>query len=139
MKDKRTEIYTKDELEAKAELALMGYVTPVRDKDNIICILDYIAKIVGLKFEVSMTGEEIYKQATQYSEEKTYVCGISCTTLLGMPCVNLIMKDEGDTHFRLDSREGVLTYVFNFCGPDDLSELGYCFFKKFGPVFKRIA
>ena len=69
-----TEIYTKRELDAKAELALMGIVTPVRDKDNVIYILGYISKVL----ENEKSGEEIYKEAVQYINLKeTYIIGIS--------------------------------------------------------------
>lgn len=131
---KTTEIYSKGELKAKAEVALMtGYVTPIRDKDNIIFMLDYIANVIdeGHKY---MTGEEIYNEAVKYVDlKKTMIIGLSVCRILGgtMPCVNVIFKDIKDAKFHLDDEYGVLTHVHNFAGPD-LSELGYCFFEKVG-------
>lgn len=125
---KTTEIYTKGELSAKAEVAMMGLVTPIRDKDNIIYMLDYIAKV--LDPDQYMTGEQIYEKAVEFiNPEETMIVGLSCCRLMGMPCVNVIFKDIKDTKYKLDDEDGVLTYVHNFEGPD-LSELGYCFFEK---------
>lgn len=125
-----TEIYSKGELNAKAELALMGTVTPIRDKDNVIHMLDYISKVLNC---TELTGEEIYNRATQYTNFKeTVICGLSCSTVMGMPCVNVIFKDIKDTSFKLDSEDGVLCYVHNYHGAYDLSELGYCFFERKG-------
>lgn len=125
-----TEIYTKGELKAKAECALMGLVTPVRDKDNVIFMIDYIAKVLDC---TEMAAEEIYERATQFIDSKeTQICGLSTSRVMGMPCVNIIFKDIKDTSFKLDSQDGVLCYVHNFHGAYDLSELGYCFFERRG-------
>lgn len=133
----KTEVYSKGELKAKAELALMGLVTPIRDKDNVVFLLDYISKVIDC---TELTGEEIYQNATRYIDlSETVVCGISTSRVMEMPCVNIIFKDIKDTHFKLDSDEGVLCYVHNFHGPHDLSELGYCFFeRKGGNQYHRI-
>lgn len=126
---KTTEIYSKGELNAKAEVALMGLVTPVRDKDNIIYMLDYISKVIENN-EPYMTGEQIYEKAVEFVDLKeTMIVGLSVCRVMGMPCVNIIFKDIKDTNFKLDGVDGVLTYVHNSDGPD-MSELGYCFFKK---------
>lgn len=136
---KTTEIYSKGELNAKAELALMGRITPIRDKDNIVYMLDYIAKTIEGN-DKYMTGEEIYNEAVRYVDLKeTMIVGLSCCTVMGMSCVNVIFKDIKDTKFKLDDEDGVLTHVHNFGGPD-LSELGYCYFEKAGGGFyHRIA
>lgn len=134
-----TEIYTKRELGAKAELALMGIVTPVRDKDNVIYMIDYINRVLGI---TDVSGEEIYAQATEFIKPKmTGIVGISACTMLGGECrvVNIVFKDHKDTKFKLDDQDGVLTYVYNYDWPD-CSELGYCFFeKKSGNMYHRIA
>ena len=135
---KTTEIYTKGELNAKAELALMGIVTPIRDKDNIVYMIDYINKTLGM---TDMSGEEIYDEATRYTDDKeTMIIGLSCSTILGGECrvLNVLMKDIKDTKFHLDTDEGVLCHVHNYDWPD-CSELGYCFFqKKSGNCYHRI-
>lgn len=125
---KTTEIYTKGELRAKAEVALMGVVTPVRDKDNIIFMLDYIAKVIGHE---EQTGEEVYAKATQFVNlKKDMIVGLSTSTIMGsMKCVNIIFKGIKSKTFKLDYPRGVLTYVYNYDYPDG-SELGYCIFEK---------
>lgn len=126
---KTTEIYSKGELNAKAEVALMGLVTPVRDKDNIIYMLDYISKVIENN-KPYMTGEQIYEKAVEFVDLKeTMIVGISVCRIMGMPCANIIFKDVKDTKFKLDDTDGVLTYVHNYDGPD-MSELGYCYFEK---------
>lgn len=135
---KTTEIYTKGELNAKAELAMMGVVTPIRDKDNIVYMIDYINKTLGL---TDMSGEEIYDEATRYTDDKeTMIIGLSCSTILGGECrvLNVLMKDIKDTKFKLDTDDGVLCHVHNYDWPD-CSELGYCFFKKNGNLYRRYA
>lgn len=134
---KTTEIYSKGELNAKAEVALMGLVTPVRDKDNIIYMLDYISKVIENN-EPYMTGEQIYDKAVEFVDLKeTMIVGLSVCRIMGMPCVNVIFKDIKDTKFKLDDSDGVLTYVHNYDGPD-MSELGYCYFEKKGNAYHRI-
>ncbi len=134
---KTTEIYSKGELKAKAEVALMGLVTPVRDKDNIIYMLDYISKVIENN-EPYMTGEQIYEKAVEFVDLKeTMIVGLSVCRIMGMPCVNVIFKDIEDTKFKLDDSYGVLTYVHNYDGPD-MSELGYCYFEKKGNAYHRI-
>lgn len=130
-----TEIYTEDELDGKAEIALMGWVTPVRDKDNIIYILDYISNVVkGVK-----TGETIYNVATEFINlDKTYIIGISCSTVHGMPCINIVFKDVENTSFKLNDPEGVLTYTYNL-SDTECSELGYCYYERKGYAYHRIA
>lgn len=134
---KTTEIYTKGELRAKAEVALMGVVTPVRDKDNIIFMLNYIAKVIGHE---EQTGEEVYNEAMRYiNPKKDMIVGLSCSTLLGsMKCVNIIFKGVKSKTFKLDYANGVLTHVHNYDWPDG-SELGYSYFeKKANNMYHRI-
>lgn len=130
-----TELYTKDELNAKAEVALMGWVTPVRDKDNIIYMLDYISNVVN----GNKSGQNIYNVATEFINlDKTYIIGISCSTVHGMPCINIVFKDVENTLFKLDDPDGVLTYVYNL-SDTECSELGYCFYERKGYAYHRIA
>ena len=48
MKNKNTEVLSKGELNAKAELALMGRVVQVIDRENMEYVLDYISKVLNL-------------------------------------------------------------------------------------------
>lgn len=130
------EILSKGELNAKAEVALMGRVVQVLDRENMEYVIDYIADT--LKFHTQL-GEDIYNKATQYSNlEETFPVGISCSTLFGgeFKVINIIFKDKGKS-LKLDDPDGVLCYVYNFDAPD-LSELGYCFFERNGNAYHRI-
>lgn len=130
-----TEIYTKDALDGKAEVALMGWVTPVRDKDNIIYILDYISNVIN----GNKSGQNIYNVATEFINlDKTYIIGISCSTVYGMPCINIVFKDVENTSFKLNDPEGVLTYTYNL-SDTECSELGYCYYERKGYAYHRIA
>lgn len=42
----RTELFSKGELNAKAEIALMGRAVNITDKDNLAYVIDYICKVV---------------------------------------------------------------------------------------------
>lgn len=130
-----TEILSKGDLNAKAELALMGRVVQVLDRENMEYVIDYIADT--LKFHTQL-GEDIYNKATRYTDpKKTVPVGISCSTLLGeFRVMNIVFKDKGKS-FKLDDPDGVLCYVHNFDALD-LSELGYCFFERNGNTYHRI-
>ena len=134
------ELLSKGELNAKAELALMGRVVQILDRENMEYVLDYIAKVLNC---TEMTGAKIYDEATKYTDPKeTEPVGLSCSTLFGgeMRVVNIIFKDKGKS-LKLDDPDGVLCHVHNFDAPD-CSELGYCFFERRGKTssqYHRIA
>jgi len=124
----------KGELCAKAEIALMGMVVMLNESD-VPDVLDYIGSVLGF---TDLSGKEIVASATQYLDHnKTHICGISCTTIYGEPCVNIILKDR-DENFDIADDNGVLCYVHNFVAPY-CSELGYCYFKKKGGSYHRTA
>lgn len=130
------EILSKGELNAKAELALMGRVVQLLDRENMEYVLDYIGKVLNC---TEMTGEAIYEEATQYTDsKKTMPVGLSCSTLFNgeFRVVNIIFKDKGKS-LKMDDPDGVLCHVHNFDAPD-CSELGYCFFERVGSTFHRI-
>ena len=130
------EILSKGELNAKSELALMGLVVQILDKENMEYALDYIAKVLK---RTEMTGAEIYAEATKYTDPKeTEPVGLSTSTLFGgeFRVVNIIFKDKDKT-LKLDDPDGVLCHVHNFDAPD-CSELGYCFFERRGSSYHRI-
>ena len=106
---------------AKLELALMGRVIKI-DEEVLADALDYIASAAG---HTEISGAEI---ANRFCDTKPVA--ISCSRVEGMPCVNIILVDEGET-LDLDSAEGVFCYVYNFAEPC-LSEFGYSFFEKVG-------
>ena len=130
------ELLSKGELNAKSELALMGLVVQILDKENMEYALDYIAKVLKC---TEMTGAEIYAEATEYTDpKKTEPVGLSTSTLFGgeFRVVNIIFKDKDKT-LKLDDPDGVLCHVHNFDAPD-CSELGYCFFERRGSSYHRI-
>lgn len=130
------EILSKGELNAKAEIALMGITVQVLDRENMEYVLDYIAKVLNC---TEMTGEEIYDEAVQYVDlEETVPVGLSCSTLFGgeFRVVNIIFKDKGKA-LRMTDPDGVLCHVHNFDAPD-CSELGYAFFERKGSSYHRI-
>lgn len=131
------ELLSKGELNAKAELALMGRVVQILDRENMEYVLDYIAKVLNC---TEMTGKEIYDEATKYTDPKeTEPVGLSTSTLFGgeMRVVNIVFKDRGKS-LKLDDLDGVFCHVHNFDAPD-CSELGYCFFERNGNSYHRIA
>lgn len=131
-----TEILSKGDLKAKAEVALMGRVVQVLDRENMEYVIDYIADVLKCPTHL---GEDIYKKATRYTDlKKTVPVGISCSTLFRgeMRVINIVFKDKGKS-LKLDDPDGVLCYVYNFDAPD-LSELGYCFFERNGNAYHRI-
>lgn len=132
----RTELFSKGELNAKAEMALMGRAVNLQDRDNLIYVIDYICKVLK---STSVTGEQILELAEKHLEEKTKPIGLVCNTIGGeMKCLTVILKDFDDgSHFQIDNEYGVLCYVYNFTAPD-FSELGYCYFKKSPNGVRRI-
>lgn len=130
------EILVKGELNAKAELALMGRVVQILDRENMEYVLNYISKVLNC---TEMTGAEIYDEATKYTNpDETEPVGLSCSTLFGgeFRVVNIIFKDKGKS-LKLDDPDGVLCHVHNFDAPD-CSELGYCFFERIYNSYHRI-
>lgn len=131
----KTELFSKGELNAKAEVALMGRAVNVQDRDNLAYMIDYICMVLK---HTETSGAEILKLATRYCDEMTKPIGIICNTIMGdMQCLTVILKDFDGSPFKLDSEDGVLCWVHNFTCPD-FSELGYCFFEKTPSGFRRI-
>lgn len=131
----KTEVYSKGELNARAEVALMGRAVMLQDRDNLIYAMEYICKVL----QASITGEQILDMAEKYlDKEKTKPIGLVCNTIGGdMKCLTVILKDFDGSPFQIDDEEGVLCYVYNFTAPD-FSELGYCFFEKTPSGVRRI-
>lgn len=136
MKIKNTEVLSKGELNAKAELALMGLVVQIIDRPNMEYVLDYLGKFL----KDDMSGKEIYDEAVKFVNlKKTAPIGVSVCRICGgeFVVINIIMKDKEDTNFAVDDEQGCLCHVHNVTAPD-CSELGYCFFEKKGPSYHRI-
>lgn len=123
----KNEYYSKGELNALAEMLMMGFVKQFTDEDNIKYVIDYVSKTLGK----DITADEIYEKAYEFisDKDKTKVVGLSVNTLYGeMQCLTLIFKDEGEP-FNIEDENGVFCYCYNYTYPD-CSELGYSFFKR---------
>lgn len=123
---------TKDTLEAKAEVALMGRVVSVSKYDEVAYIIDYINKVLVAQGSISKpeaTGEEVVKRLIDYDNK---VRGLVVNTLLGyMPCITILLEDEEyDEQPPLDTDDGIFCYCFNALDDYMCSEFGCCFFEK---------
>lgn len=127
--------YSKGDLNAMSELALMGVCVSVSGEENLAYCLDYISKVLNTDY---MTGKQILDEAQRYTDKsETTPVGLCISTIMQeMICVAIIFKDNG-VPLRLDDPDGVLCHVHNFTAPD-CSELGYCFFERRGQFYHRI-
>lgn len=129
----KTRNYSKGDLNAKAEIAMMGRVVEATNTDDLEYIIDYITKTL----RKSTDAKDILQAATKYAKD-LQPTGLIMNTICGeMQCLTVVLKDPKETSFELDSEQGVLCYVYNYTCPD-FSELGYCFFEKEAPGFKRV-
>lgn len=103
----RTEVYSKGELKARAELALMGRAVNLQDRDNLIYVIDYICRVLK---HTDSNGEQILDMAEKYlDKEKTKPIGLVCNTIGGdMKCLTVILKDFDGSPFQIDNEDGVL-------------------------------
>lgn len=126
-----------NKLKTLAELAMMGIVVEIREKDDINFAADYIKKACGL--DDAFPDGTAYDRITKYcsDSEETEIYGISCSTVCEMPVINILFRDKEEP-FVIDSDDGVFCYVLNmedsYC-----SEYGYSFFEKKGEYYHRIA
>ena len=134
---KKTEVYSRGDLNAKCELALMtGQCVSVRDVDNVRYCFEYIAKVVG---STTTTADEFWEMMTQYlDKDKTYPVGFCMNKVFGMTCMTIILHDKGEVNHSLDHEDGQFCYVYNFDAPD-CSELGYSYFERRGNRYFRVA
>ena len=128
---------TKTKLRTKAELMLMGYVQTVSTEEDVKFIFDIF--LSAIPEHIEQTSEELYNDAMKYIEtDKTEIFGISCSTVHGNACINVIFRDkENADEFDLCSDEGVFCYTINLSDPN-YSEYGYSFFDKKGKGYHRI-
>ena len=132
----KTEVFSKGRINAMCEMALMGVTQCMTDRDNLEYALDYISKMLKNSGRIAnpATGAEIL------SNFKSEPRGFVVNTLMGdMIVVTIILHDEElKRQPNLDSRGGVLCYCYNY-SVDYFSELGYCFFKNEGGIYRRIS
>ena len=126
--------YSKGELNAKSEVAMMGLVTSVTEKDDVIYMLNYISKVIDGEAQ----GIEIYKKATEFiNKDETFIVGISCCRIYEDVCICIIFKDKLNDTFKIDDPDGTLVYTYNMSCPY-CSELGYSFYGRKGTSYHRI-
>lgn len=127
-----TEVLSKGELNARAEMLLMGHVIQVTDEVNQKYIVDYVSRVLAnVGNSEPVKSDEIWEEAFEFisNKEKTKVIGISLNTIMNeMVVLTLIFKDTGEI-FDIEDPNGVLCYCYNYTYPD-CSELGYCFFEQ---------
>lgn len=132
------EILSKGELNAKCELALMGYTIQILDMDNLEYCVKYVCKVInGRDEKMPEICMEKLKRFLSYEEGNTSVNGFTVNTVLDMPVITFTIKDKRE-RFNILSEDGVLCYCFN-CAEPAFSEGGYCFFEKSGNKIHRIS
>lgn len=126
---------TNSKWNAKAEAVMMGFTQKVDSNEEAEYIISYIAKTLGH----SVTGEEVFKEATQYTKEAK-IEYVSVSTIMDMVMLALPMTTKEDKGKKLNilDRDGVFSYVYNFDCPM-CSELGYTFFEERNGRLRRIA
>lgn len=132
----KTEVFSKGRIEAMCEMALTGVTQCMTDRDNLEYALDYIAKMLKNSGRIAnpATGAEILSKFKP--EPRGFV--VNRMTMENMIVVTIILHEkEFKTQPDLDSRHGVLCYCYNY-SVDYFSELGYCFFKNEGGIYRRI-
>lgn len=131
----KTEVFSKNKIEAMCEMALMGVTQCMTDRDNLEYALDYIAKMLkntGRVIEPA-SGAEILSNFK--SEPRGFVVN---TLMDDMIVVTIILHDEEyKVQPDLDTEDGVFCYCYNY-SVDYFSELGYSFFEKRGGIYRRI-
>lgn len=117
----------------KAMIAAEGRVVITESETEIKHILQNIADLTGC----ILSGAELYDLAKPYTSDNETIYGLSCSTVHGYNCVNLILRKK-NAPFCIDDKHGVLCYVPNLTAPD-CSELGRCWFEKTDDGYHRIA
>lgn len=133
----KNESYSKGELNAKAELLMMGFVQQITNINNIRYIIDYVSKVL----HESITADEVIENAYKYisNKDKIHIVGLSINTIMEeMICLTLILKDDEDGLFNIEDPDGVFCYCYNYTYPD-YSELGYSYFRRDNGKLHRIA
>lgn len=128
-----TEVLSKGDLKARAEMLLMGHVIQVTDEVNQKYIVDYVSRVLAnVGNSEPVKSDEIWEKAFEFisNKEKTKVIGLSLNTIMNeMVVLTLIFKDFNEELFDIEDPKGVFCYCYNYTYPD-CSELGYSFFKQ---------
>lgn len=128
----------KPELNAKAEMALMGATVVCDNNAQADYILNYIFNVLDHK---DTTPEKVIEEAFKYSKgDVKRIRHLVVNTLVdGQVCIamTLTTSKEEEKYYKLVDPQGTFAYVYNLTTPI-FSELGYCFFKDVGGLVKRV-
>lgn len=132
------------EVQAKAEVAMMGMVVSVTEPEVQI-MTDYIIKTLGR--EEQFKGLDIMKDRIRQFTPSNGVSHIVTKTIYGMPCiVYCVTNDDPEMDvprpFSTDYGTGypaAFTYVLNLADDMMCSEFGDSFFKKHGNTYKCVS
>ena len=131
-----------NELMARAEVAMMGFVVPVRSDAEVQSMYEYIC---GVLDHEEMSSIDVMARIRQYT--KTHkVSHLFTKRIYGMPCVGFVIEND-------DPEQGVakpftqkfagnyynFTYVLNLADDDMCSEFGDSFFSKHGDIYKCVS
>lgn len=126
------------ETATKAEMIMMGSTQTVSSDEEVKDILTYIRNTLKSSHKIDFDPEQVLKDSVKYCKGHTYKA-INIITFDDMILISLVMTtdEDLDDEFDLLDTSGVLAYVYNTTYPD-LSELGYVYFQKRGPIIKRV-
>lgn len=116
--------------ELYCELAMTGCTVEVKNKENLVLMVNYIIKELKGEPYPEPSGISLLKPVLKEDYEVKY---LSCTTVQGMRCINLCLETEDlPKPFEEDYGSGYpcsFCYVLNLDAPE-FSEFGDCFFEK---------
>lgn len=121
---------------AKAESMLMGFAVPMDAKTEefnrteVIWYVSYILSVLNgdTPADNLLTARDVWNDINKYS--KNIVRHITTNTIEGMKMITFTLDNEEEEFpERLDTPDGVFSYVYNITCPE-FSELGYSFFRE---------
>lgn len=132
-------------MSAKAESMLMGFVVPMDAKTEefnrteVIWYVSYIMSVLNgdTPADHLITARDVWMDINKYS--KNIVKHITTNKLMGMNVITFTLDNEEEEFpKRLDTPEGVFSYVYNITCPE-CSELGYTFYEeKVNNMYHRV-
>lgn len=117
----------------KAVRAIAGRVITAENETEV----RHILQIVAEKTKCELSGGDLYDLAKPYINENEMVYGLSCCTIYGDHCINLILREKNKP-FDICDKNGIYCYVLNLT-TIDYSELGRCWFEETYNGYRRIA
>ena len=134
----------KNELAARAEVAMMGFTVPVRSDEEVQFLTQYI--IGAVKSDTHpLYNIDPMERVRQYTKTNE-VTHITTKRVYGMQCIVYCIKNDDPEEgiappFSTDYGTGypaAFTYVLNLDSDDMCSEFGDSFFVKHGDTYKNV-